>query len=45
MYKVLRIVYIDLMCDMLVRWNLTDKMLRAAIRIEKAIRVVLYNQE
>jgi hypothetical protein len=42
---VLGISYIDLMCDMPVRWNSTDRMLGAALRMEKAIRVVLYNQE
>ena len=45
MCKVLGISYIDLMCDMPVRWNSTDRMLGAALRMEKAIRAVLYNQE
>jgi len=32
------------MCDMLIRWNLTDKMLDARLYIEKAIIVVLTTQ-
>jgi hypothetical protein len=45
MCKTLDIKYLDLMCDMPVRWNSTDKMIKAALRIEKAIRAVLLNQE
>ena len=33
------------MYDMPVRWNSTDKIIKAALRIEKAIRAVLLNQE
>ena len=45
MCNLLGIVYIDLMCDMPIRWNSTDKMLKATIRIEPAIRAVLVAQE
>jgi hypothetical protein len=36
--------YKDLMCDMLIRWNLTDNMLSAGLYIEKAIKAVLTAQ-
>ena len=45
MCKTLDIKYLDLMCDMPIRWNSTDKMLQAALRMEKPIRAVLMNQE
>jgi hypothetical protein len=45
MCKTLDVKYLDLMCDMPVRWNSTDKMLQAALRMEKPIRAVLMNQE
>jgi hypothetical protein len=45
MCKTLNIKYLDLIYDMLVRWNSTDKMIKAALRIEKAIRAVLLNLE
>ena len=40
----LGIKYKDLICDMLIRWNLTDKMLNARLYIEKAIILVLTTQ-
>ena len=39
------IKYIELMCDMPVRWNSTDKKLTAALKMEKAIRAILMQQE
>lgn len=37
--------YLELACDMPVRWNSTDKMLTTALKMEKPIRAVLLNQE
>jgi len=45
MCTTLNIKFIDLMCDMPVRWNSTDNLLKAALRMEKPIRAVLMNQE
>jgi hypothetical protein len=45
MCKTLDIKYVDLLCDMPVRWNSTDKMIKTALRMEKPIRAVLLNQE
>ena len=45
MYKTLGIKYLELVCDMPVRWNSTDKMLNAFLKIEKAIRAVLAVQD
>jgi hypothetical protein len=44
MCEVFGIKYIDLMCDMPIRWNSTDKMIKAMLRMEKAIRAVLTAQ-
>jgi hypothetical protein len=33
------------MCDMPVRWNSTDKMLKAVLHLEKPIQRVLLNQD
>jgi hypothetical protein len=33
------------MCDMAVRWNSTDKMLKAVLHLENPIRRVLLNQD
>jgi hypothetical protein len=41
----LNIKWRELVCDMPVRWNSTDKMLMAALHLEKAIRNVLQAQE
>jgi hypothetical protein len=35
----------ELMCDMPVRWNSTDKMLKAVLHLEKPIQRVLLNQD
>ena len=45
MCTTLNIKFIDIMCDMPVRWNSTDNLLKAALRMEKPIRAVLMNQE
>lgn len=45
MCKVYNIKYIDLMCDMPIRWNSTDKMIKAMLRMERAIRTVLREQQ
>ena len=45
MCALLKILYIDMMCDMPVRWNSSDKMVKAALRIEMAIRAVLSSQK
>ena len=39
------IKYRDLMCDMPVRWNSTDKMLSIGLHLKKAISAVLVTQE
>jgi hypothetical protein len=44
MCATLGIKYIDLMCDMLIQWNSTDKMLNAGLKMEKAIKAVLTAQ-
>jgi hypothetical protein len=41
----MNINYIDLVCDMPVRWNSTDNMVKAVLRMEQAIRVVLTTQQ
>lgn len=41
----MKINYIDLVCDMPVRWNYTDKMVQATLRLEPAIRAVLTAQQ
>jgi hypothetical protein len=41
MCATLGIKYIDLIYDMLIQWNLIDKMLNAGLKIEKAIKAVL----
>jgi hypothetical protein len=33
------------MCDMPIRWNSTDKMIKAMLRMERAIRAVLREQQ
>lgn len=45
MCNTLRIPFLELVCDMPVRWNSTDKMLGAFLKMEKAIRAVLSVQE
>jgi hypothetical protein len=45
MCKTLNILYLELVCDMLVRWNSTNKMLTAFLKMEKAIRAVLSVQD
>ena len=45
MCKTLNIQFYELVCDMPVRWNLTDKLLTAFLKMEKAIRAVLNVQE
>ena len=45
MCKLYDIKYVDLMCDMPIRWNSTDKMIKAMLRIERAIRAVLREQQ
>jgi hypothetical protein len=45
MCKALKIPYRDLVCDMLIRWNSTDKILAIGLDLEKAIRAVLQYQE
>jgi zinc finger BED domain-containing protein 1 (E3 SUMO-protein ligase ZBED1) len=41
----MKINYLDLVCDMPVRWNSTDKMVKAVLRMEPAIRAVLTAQQ
>ena len=45
MCKALDIKYRDLMCDMPIRWNSTDKMLSTGLHLKKALDAVLLAQE
>jgi hypothetical protein len=45
MCKTSGIDYIDLVCDMPIQWNSTDKLLKAIIRMEKFLHSVLMNQD
>jgi hypothetical protein len=40
----MNITFNELKCDMPVRWNSTDELLKAAIKMERPIRAVLYSQ-
>jgi hypothetical protein len=45
MCNTLGIKYKELVCDMPIRWNSTDKMLRMGLEMEKAICTVLGIQD
>lgn len=44
MCKALGISFVELVNDMPVRWGSTDKLVKAALKLEQAIRAVLYRQ-